>query len=632
MNTVGSRDQLVAAAEPEESNGRLAPRADRGRLLENLLCALSADLQVNELLHKIVQIVTEHLGANGGFLFVMDHDANQLVMRSASAGPQQGHIGILRLNPGEGLTGWSILTRETGVIDSDPLQDTRFKHSPGLGEEQFKSVLAVPIFLAGGEIVGAFTLYSVHSSFFGEERVKLAEEVSRILSGIIERAQLAAEDRRKANVLAFLGDLAKTLLRETPVEEIFKEVAAKTCGILDASLCLIALLDEEHKLVVQMKSSDAPTESVDQEFLQTVEETYHRELLEDGSILDGELAVEQAWKEVARSRPVMYDEVASGPLNAGVQQIGFINCYRNKPFSREDRSLLSTIAAQVALALKFALTMENLREVNPVWRLHRMLANRNWDTEAAALAMTLGANLEKPHVIVRARVTKALNSVDFSRSDADIAMREVETIFKTYCPGSLIHTDHGELTGLIRVRGEASIRKLARQLDASCSNVTKRGKLVQTVGMSALTTELKRYPAAYEEALESLSVGGSNLGHGHAYTYERVAPYIYVHRIASDPRARSDPLRAKFLPLAEYDTAKCTQLLRTLRLYLECRGNSSETCRILRIHRNTLRQRLARIETISGIDLEEKENWFAFFLGVRLTELLGRSVDRDLER
>ncbi len=622
MSKAKSKDRLATSADPEESNSRLAPVADRGLLIESLLRALSADMQVDELLNKIVQIVTDHLGADGGFLFVMDRDANQLVMRSASTGPQQSHIGILRLDLGEGLTGWATLARKTGVIKSNPLQDPRFKYIPGLGEEHFKSVLAVPIFLPDGDTVGAFMLYSVHESFFGEARVRSAEEVSRILSGIIERAQLAAEDRRKASVLAFLGDLAKTLLRETPVDEILNEVAAKTCRILNARLCLIALLDEERTLVVQMESSDATAGTIDQEFVQTVGETYYRELPGDGSTLDSELAVEQLLKEVTQSRPITYDEVASGPLNAGVQQIGFINCYRDTPFSHEDRSLLSTIAAQVALALKSALMMQSLREANPVWRLHRLLANGNWNTEAVALAVALGGDLEKPHVIVRSRITRALNAADFCRSDADIAMREVENIIKAYCPGSLIHSDHGELTGLVRVRGEPSIGKLARQLDAVCSSVTKRRTVLQTVGISALTTDPERYPAAYGEALEALSVGASNLGHGHAYTYERVAPYIYVHRIASDPRARSDPLRAKFLPLVEYDTNKRTQLLRTLRHYLECRGNSSETCRVLRIHRNTLRQRLTRIETITGIDLDEKENWFAYQLGVRLTEIL----------
>jgi DNA-binding PucR family transcriptional regulator len=55
-------------------------------------------------------------------------------------------------------------------------------------------------------------------------------------------------------------------------------------------------------------------------------------------------------------------------------------------------------------------------------------------------------------------------------------------------------------------------------------------------------------------------------------------------------------------PLVRYDEETCSELLPTLRGYLECGGQVRATARALAVHENTIRYRLARIAEVSSID------------------------------
>jgi DNA-binding PucR family transcriptional regulator len=70
----------------------------------------------------------------------------------------------------------------------------------------------------------------------------------------------------------------------------------------------------------------------------------------------------------------------------------------------------------------------------------------------------------------------------------------------------------------------------------------------------------------------------------------------------------------------DYDRRRGTQLLDTLEEYLDHRGNVVGTSRELYIHPNTLRQRLGRIERLSGIDLE-RDDWLSLAIATKVVKL-----------
>jgi purine catabolism regulator len=81
-----------------------------------------------------------------------------------------------------------------------------------------------------------------------------------------------------------------------------------------------------------------------------------------------------------------------------------------------------------------------------------------------------------------------------------------------------------------------------------------------------------------------------------------------------------DPHREAIAKLADYDEAHQTSLLRTLEEFLARRGTISATADALYIHPNTLRQRLRRINELTGLDLR-REDWLMVEIAVKLAAL-----------
>jgi DNA-binding PucR family transcriptional regulator len=75
-------------------------------------------------------------------------------------------------------------------------------------------------------------------------------------------------------------------------------------------------------------------------------------------------------------------------------------------------------------------------------------------------------------------------------------------------------------------------------------------------------------------------------------------------------------------PVIYYDKEHGTQLLETLRAYMECDGNVQEVAGLLHVHKHTVRYRLRRITELTGLDVARFEDAAQLYRAVRATELL----------
>jgi PucR C-terminal helix-turn-helix domain len=66
--------------------------------------------------------------------------------------------------------------------------------------------------------------------------------------------------------------------------------------------------------------------------------------------------------------------------------------------------------------------------------------------------------------------------------------------------------------------------------------------------------------------------------------------------------------------LRQFDTENKTDMVDTLRIYLESLGSVSTAAARLYLHGNTMRHRLARIAEVSGVDLDDPRQWLALGL------------------
>jgi len=112
---------------------------------------------------------------------------------------------------------------------------------------------------------------------------------------------------------------------------------------------------------------------------------------------------------------------------------------------------------------------------------------------------------------------------------------------------------------------------------------------------------------------------GADLSEGEALDY------VWGYGVGLD-MTRRDRQRDALRKLGDYDRQRQAQLTRTLEEFLRQRGNISATAQALYVHPNTLRQRLRRIEELTGINIKG-DDWLMIEIAlklIRLEEALGR--------
>ncbi len=84
-----------------------------------------------------------------------------------------------------------------------------------------------------------------------------------------------------------------------------------------------------------------------------------------------------------------------------------------------------------------------------------------------------------------------------------------------------------------------------------------------------------------------------------------------------------DQLRRSFAehvlgPVLDYDTRNASGLVATLRAYFDCSGSWSKTAERLQLHLNTVRYRIARVESLTQRDLAQMEDRMDLYLALQM--------------
>lgn len=136
----------------------LEMRLDRAeqqvRLVQRISRFMVREMNLQEVLHGIVSLVTEFMDCDSCFVYLIDND--ELVL-CASNNPHPPNLGGVRLKVGEGLTGWVARERRLLSISKEANKDPRFKCFSDLPEDTFEAFLSAPL-IARNRVVGVINV------------------------------------------------------------------------------------------------------------------------------------------------------------------------------------------------------------------------------------------------------------------------------------------------------------------------------------------------------------------------------------------------------------------------------------------------------------------------------------------
>jgi two-component sensor histidine kinase/putative methionine-R-sulfoxide reductase with GAF domain len=269
------------------------------RLLTETIAAVNSTLDLQEVLELVASKVAEALDTDACFVYLYDERADELVLRATHGSRVEEMTRRPKMRPGEGITGAAAATREPVMIPAAAHLDPRFKRFANLREEEYESILAVPI-LAREKLEGALNVRTREPREFSGAEIELVLAIAAQVAQSIEHAKLYARAQRRVEELEALATISEAVSESLYLEESLEAIVKTTMDAVSATGAAL--------------------------------------VLEDGKI---------AWPEGRAGR-----HAVRTPLRWKRRQIGELVADRDTPFTEEERQLLASIAHHAAVALE----------------------------------------------------------------------------------------------------------------------------------------------------------------------------------------------------------------------------------------------------------------------------------------
>src|ERR671936_623498 len=260
------------------------------RLLTETIAAVNSTLDLEEVLALV---------AGACFVYLYDQRVDELVLRATHGTGVEKMTRRPKMRPGEGITGAAAAERAPIMIPRQAHLDPRFKGFSNLPEDEYESILAVPI-LAREKLAGALNVRTRRPREFTDAEVDLLLAIAAQVAQSIEHAKLYAEAQRRVGELEALARISEAVSESLYLEESLEAIVKATTEAVGATGAAL--------------------------------------VLEDGAIARPE------------GRAGAY--AIRVPLRWKGRKIGELVCDRDTPFGDDDRALLASIAHHAAVALE----------------------------------------------------------------------------------------------------------------------------------------------------------------------------------------------------------------------------------------------------------------------------------------
>src|SRR3954453_1368493 len=212
------------------------------RLLTATIEAVNSTLDLEEVLGLVARKVAEALDADACFVYLYDERAGELVLRATHGTSVEEMTRRPKLRPGEGITGTAAAERSPVMIAAQAHLDPRFKGFPNLPEDEYESILAVPI-LAREKLAGALNVRTREPRVFADEEIDLLLAIAAQVAQTIEHAKLYDHAQRRVAELEALAKISEAVSESLYLEESLQAIVQTTVEAVGATGAALVLED-----------------------------------------------------------------------------------------------------------------------------------------------------------------------------------------------------------------------------------------------------------------------------------------------------------------------------------------------------------------------------------------------------
>lgn len=543
------------------------PRTEWLHAAADVLRALNTDESPATLLRRVARHTCALTGADSCAVMLLDETGQRLVVRASHGLTESYRRDLDTLRP--------LLVHPTGTaFDVPAAQAVRERRTvvladvAGLGgpwreaadREGIRTILAVPL-ETGEECPGVLVGYSRRAHRFAGSEIALAELMAEYVATVLRASRVKDVQR------ATIAELEKTNAElTTAVASLHRERAQREWA------------EAQDRRLVALLLADAGLDGVLAALGEALAARVVLESVDDGSVLAeaGEgpplepVAVADEGVAVRIDLPGVQAWVLT--LSVAREPVARLWVARDTDTDTDVRPVIERFAPLVALELH-----KRGHAADTALRLTRDLAvdlvtGAGRDVDLRDRARALGHDLTRPHTVVLL-------------DDVTAATR------RALGGAALLGEDDGAVAALVP---DADRSALVEALSATTGRAVV-GRAVTDTGGYPAAWRIARTAAALTDArvvdLEELGVAGLLLETG---TPDGL-------RLLADRRLG---------PLEDHDAQRSTELVTTLRAWLDAGGSTSAAARALHVHPHTVGYRLRRVAELTGLDPQRADDVF----------------------
>lgn len=549
---------------------------------------LAALRGVDSVLTAIVRRARSLLGTDVSYLTLNDTARGDTYMR-VTDGSVSARFQALRLPMGAGLGG---LVAQTAApyATSSYFADARFRHTDeindGVHDEGLVAILGVPL-IRGSQVIGVLFAADRTERAFDRSEVSLLGSLAAHAAIALDNARLLEETRTALDELSAasreLRAHTTSVERAAGAHDRFIDLVLRGGGVEDVASAVtealggsITVIDEEGRVT--------PADSASAELPPDPAGALTRARSTGRTVREG------SWWTAA--------------VTVGSELLGGLVLHRDDELSEADQRILERAALVTALLLLIRRTAGEAENRVRGELLEELLSGTVRDPDGLReRARRLGADLDRPHAVVVARVEEHVRPRALAAATHLAATR-----------GGLAGTHDGcVVLCLPEVEPGAAAATVRRELGGSGAGTVTVGGAGPVSGPGAVA-------AAHAEAARCAA---TLLALGRAGGSASAEELGFFGLLVGDGRDVRGFVAATLGPVLEYDAKRGTDLVATLQAYFDAGSSPARAADGLGVHVNTVTQRLDRVGRLLGREWSSPGRALEVQLALRLHRLAG---------
>lgn len=333
----------------EEANQRAAEL----EALQEISVTVQAKAEPDSLLISVVEHATQLLHVQGGLVWLLKPDDNKLEVM-VSHNLDQDYTGRT-LNKSQDIAGRVLLLGEPVAVDN---YQTFSGQSTSFSDSEFGAALGVPLRWSG-RVQGVLQLIHRPGGLrFTESDIWLMKLFATQSSLALEKSRLLQEAQRRANQLAMLSEVSKTISSTLNLKTVLSQVMDSAVEILNVEAGSLFLMDSTgQELTFEVVLGPSGSELIGAKIstgvgiVGTVAQTSDPLIINDVSN-DPRWHTSFDEETKFRTRDILCVPMIASDRVVGVIEV--INKQDRQIFTTEDASLLLSFAVQAAIVIENA--------------------------------------------------------------------------------------------------------------------------------------------------------------------------------------------------------------------------------------------------------------------------------------